>query len=174
MIKSSKGDCDDISISKINGLVRKALFIPETKKINILFKMMQSQKRHMVIVVDEYGQTSGIIAMEDILEEIVGNILDEYDKEDTDIIRKEDGTFIVRGCTLLDDITHETGIEFDEDCETLNGYLTKKFERVVNNDERPEIVVNNIKFKVINVEKRVITLVHITKINVDKSPQIDN
>ena len=111
---------------------------------------------------------------EDILEEIVGNILDEYDKEDTDIIRKEDGTFIVRGCTLLDDITHETGIEFDEDCETLNGYLTKKFERVVNNDERPEIVVNNIKFKVINVEKRVITLVHITKINVDKSPQIDN
>ncbi len=174
MIKSLKGDCDDISISKINGLVRKALFIPETKKINILFKMMQSQKRHMVIVVDEYGQTSGIIAMEDILEEIVGNILDEYDKEDTDIIRKEDGTFIVRGCTLLDDITHETGIEFDEDCETLNGYLTKKFERVVNNDERPEIVVNNIKFKVINVEKRVITLVHITKINVDKSPQIDN
>ena len=163
-----------LTVKDLHELLSVAEFVPETHGINTLFAKMQSKKRHMVIVVDEYGQTSGIIAMEDILEEIVGNILDEYDKEDTDIIRKEDGTFIVRGCTLLDDITHETGIEFDEDCETLNGYLTKKFERVVNNDERPEIVVNNIKFKVINVEKRVITLVHITKINVDKSPQIDN
>ena len=65
-------------------------FIPETRNINALFREMQSAKNHMVVVVDEYGQTAGIVAMEDILEEIVGNILDEHDEEDI-MIRKTGG-----------------------------------------------------------------------------------
>ena len=89
-------------ISDIPGLVRKASFVPETKKINVLFKTMQSEKIHMAIVVDEYGQTSGIVAMEDILEEIVGNILDEYDEEDVNIVRREDGAYVVKGRTPLE------------------------------------------------------------------------
>ena len=66
-------------LTKINDLIRPASFIPETRNIDVLFKNMQSQKINMVIVVDEYGQTSGLVTMEDILEEIVGNIFDEHD-----------------------------------------------------------------------------------------------
>ncbi len=161
MIESSKKLDGSRKICEIEGLVRKAMYIPETKKINLLFKIMQSEKMHMVVVMDEYGQTAGIVAMEDILEEIVGNILDEYDEEDVDIIRKEDGSYIVKGTTPLDEVADETGIVFDEDCETLSGYLITKFERILSNDERPEIVVNNVKFKILNVENRVISLVHI-------------
>lgn len=153
---------NDKKIVDIENLVRKATFIPETKKINILFKNMQSEKIHMAIVVDEYGQTSGIVAMEDILEEIVGNILDEYDKEDTAVIKKEDGSFIVKGTHPLDEIREETGIEFDKNYETINGYLTSKFGRVLSNDERPEIVINSIKYKILSVENRTIKLVHIS------------
>lgn len=148
-------------LCKIPGLMRKATYIPETKKINVLFKSMQSEKNHMVIVVDEYGQTSGIVAMEDILEEIVGNILDEYDEDDRNISRKEDGSYIVKGRTTLLELQDEIGMEFDEDCETINGYLTTKLERILSNDERPELVINNIKYKILNVENRMISVVQI-------------
>lgn len=149
-------------ISDIPGLVRKASFVPETKKINVLFKTMQSEKIHMAIVVDEYGQTSGIVAMEDILEEIVGNILDEYDEEDVNIVRREDGAYVVKGSTLLEEIEEKLHIKFDEDCETINGYLVSKFERILENDERPEIVIDNVKYKVLSVKNRMISVVLIT------------
>lgn len=161
MTESVKESGNDVKICKMNRLVRKATFIPETRKINVLFKQMQSEKIHMAIVVDEYGQTAGIVAMEDILEEIVGNILDEYDKEDTNIIKKEDGSFIVRGITPVDEISDEIGIDFDEEYETINGYLTAKFERILSNDERPEIVINNIRYKILSVKNRMINIVQI-------------
>ena len=123
---------------------------------------MQSEKNHLAIVVDEYGQTAGIIAMEDILEEIVGNIFDEYDDEDEDIIKREDGSYVVKGNTSLEDITEKLGIVFDEDCETISGYLTMKFERVLSRGERPEIVINNIKYKILGVRNRMISHVLIT------------
>lgn len=70
------------NLKELDGLLRDAHFIPETRHVDTLFKEMQSQKIHMEIVVDEYGQTAGIVTMEDILEEIVGNILDEYDEDE--------------------------------------------------------------------------------------------
>ena len=76
------------AIKNIRGLIREASFIPETRKINVLFRSMQSIKSHMVLVIDEYGQTSGLLTMEDILEEIVGNIFDEYDAEEAFIEQK--------------------------------------------------------------------------------------
>lgn len=155
-INNKKKLCD------IRGLVREATFIPETKKINVLFKTMQSEKIHMAIVIDEYGQTSGIVAMEDILEEIVGNILDEYDEEDVDIIRREDGAYVVKGTTSLEDITDKLGISFSEDYETLNGFLTFKFERILANDERPELIIDNIRYKILSVKNRMISLVLIS------------
>ena len=95
MIESRRGEHLDWAVQDIPGLVREAFFIPETRNINDLFKGMQSKKNHMVIVVDEYGQTAGIVAMEDILEEIVGNIFDEYDEEETTIISQPDGSFMM-------------------------------------------------------------------------------
>lgn len=162
MTESVREVNNGMKVRELSSLLRKATFIPETKKINVLFKAMQSEKNHMAIVVDEYGQTSGIVAMEDILEEIVGNILDEYDEEDVNIIRREDGSYVVKGMTPLDEISDELEIEFDEDCETINGYLTMKFERILSNDERPEVVINNVKYKILSVENRMISLVHIS------------
>lgn len=163
MLEFQKGNYTDVPICEIKGLIRKATFIPETRKINALFKHMQSEKIHMAIVIDEYGQTSGIVAMEDVLEEIVGNILDEYDEEEeTNIVRREDGSYIVSGLSSLDDITDITGIEYEEEeYDTLNGFLTSRFERILSNDERPEITVDGVTYKILGVQNKMISSVHI-------------
>ena len=100
----------------------------------MLFKEMQSRKTHMVIVVDEYGQTAGLVTIEDILEEIVGNILDEYDEEEEFITPAGNGAYLMNGLTPLDDVMDALGIEFtDEDYDTydtLNGFLLSRLERI--------------------------------------------
>ena len=173
MIRQNQGLENSEKIKNIQWLIRPAVFVPETKKINVLFRDMQQWKNHMVIVADEYGQTSGIVCMEDILEEIVGNIFDEYDDEDADIIKKEDGTYVIKGDTPLEDIKETLHIEFDEDCETLNGYLTAKLDRVLQKNERPEMVVNNVKYKILGVKNRVITNVLVTILKVNDQNTIE-
>lgn len=111
-------------MKELKEYLRPVTYIPETKSIDTLFKEMQSTKNHMVIVLDEYGQTSGLVAMEDILEEIVGNILDEYDEEDEMIQKQNDGSMIANGLTELEDLEDLIPVTFDkEDYETLNGFL---------------------------------------------------
>lgn len=111
----------------LDELVKPAVFVPETHSINKLFAQMQHTKNHLVIVQDEYGQTSGILSMEDILEEIVGNIQDEYDEDDEQIAENKDGTFIMDGGTPLDEVSQTLGIDFgDDESETLNGYLLER------------------------------------------------
>ena len=115
----------DKPIGEIEGLIKSADFVPETRKIDELFAMMQAKKTHIVIVVDEYGQTSGLVTLEDILEELVGDILDEYDDDEADIRKIGGEAYIVKGLTPLSDIEEKIGIEFDKDeVETLNGFLT--------------------------------------------------
>ena len=99
----------------VPGMLRSAHFIPETRNINSLFKEMQSQKIHMEIVIDEYGQTAGLVTMEDILEEIVGNILDEYDEDEQFIVRGTDGILTMSGMTPLEDAQEELGVTFPEE-----------------------------------------------------------
>ena len=94
----------DRKICEIDGIMQKAHFIPETSKIDSVFKNMQSGKIHLEIVVDEYGQTSGLIAMEDILEEIVGNIFDEHDEVEYNILKLSDNVYQIRGLTPLSEI----------------------------------------------------------------------
>lgn len=153
----------DKPISKIDGLVRNAHFIPETKNINALFKDMQSQKIHMEIVIDEYGQTAGLVTMEDILEEIVGNIMDEYDTEEPDIVDKGDNTFLLSGMTSLDDVEDALKIEFDEDdmdnFDTLNGFLISRLGHLPGEDEKAEVQYENYLFSVTKVENKVIKTV---------------
>ena len=111
----------DLPIAKLDGLLREPYFVPQTKNIDELFKEMQSQKLQMAIVVDEYGQTDGLIAMEDILEEIVGNIMDEYDEDQEYIKNRGKGEYVMEGKTPLKEVEELLGITFDEEeFETLN------------------------------------------------------
>lgn len=159
----------DVPIKEIDGLVRKIDFIPETRNINSLFKEMQSRKSHMVIVVDEYGQTSGIVAMEDILEEIVGNILDEHDEDEEMMIKQYDGSYIISGMADFEDVAELLEIEFEEeDYETLNGFLINKIDKIPAEDEEISVDTDGYCFKVLKVENKMIQKVFVTKLSDEK------
>ncbi len=157
----------DTPIRQIPGLLREAHFIPETRNIDSLFREMQSQKIHMEIVVDEYGQTAGIVTMEDILEEIVGNILDEYDSEEEFIETLEDG-FVINGSTPLSEAAQALGIEFaqeDQDAyDTVNGLLISRLDRIPEEDEDEEVEYQGYLFQILNVENKMIRSVKVTPI----------
>lgn len=152
-------------IKCIDGLVREAVFIPETRNIDALFHSMQSMKMQMVIVVDEYGQTAGLVAMEDILEEIVGNIMDEYDEEEEHIEEKSENEYIIEGLTPLKELEERFSISFEEeDFETLNGFLISKMDKIPDDDEKFETEVDGYHFKVLSVKNKMIENVLVTKI----------
>lgn len=150
----------DKSIKDIKGILQKANFIPETRKVNSIFKSMQAENSHMSIVVDEYGQTAGIVAMEDILEEIVGNIFDEHDEVEYNIVKISDNVYNVKGLTPLSEIEEECGIEYeDEENDTLNGFLVSILDRIPDNDEGTVIENGGVKYKILKVEDKTISLV---------------
>lgn len=162
-----KGTHNDTPISEIPGLLRKCVFIPETRKINTLFKNMQSQKIHMVIVVDEYGQTVGLITMEDILEEIVGNIEDEFDEEEV-LIRKIPDGFILDGLAPLEDVCETLSVpQPEEEFETINGLLISLLDRIPEEKEKPVIEYAGWQFRVLLVDNKMIKTVKAVKISED-------
>ena len=166
LVCAHSGKFDDQPLSKIPGLLREAHFIPETRTLDNLFQEMQSRKVHMMIVVDEYGQTSGIVTMEDILEEIVGNIVDEYDSEEEMITALPDGTFIMRGMTPLEDAEDAAGIPFTEEekdeFDTLNGFLISKADRIPADGERFTVQDHGYEFRVLNVQNKMIRSVKVS------------
>lgn len=152
-----------------NQVLFDASYVPETRNISALFKSMQSQKVHMAVVVDEYGQTAGIVTMEDILEEIVGDILDEYDEEEELISRQPDGSYIMDGQTTLEDIEDMFDIKFDcEDIDTINGYLIYKMGKIPQENEEFETVCDGYRFKVLKVSNKMITDIEVTPENADE------
>ena len=119
----------------------------------------------MVVVLDENGQTSGLVAMEDILEEIVGNILDEYDEEDEMIKKQNDGSMIVNGLTELEDLEDLIPVTFDkEDYETLNGFLIDKLEHIPGEDETCVVDYDGYRFTVLQIDNNIIQTVKIEKV----------
>lgn len=154
-------------IGEVPGLLREARFIPETRKLSSLFQEMQSQKIHMEIVVDEYGQTAGIVTMEDILEEIVGNILDEYDVDEEFVVQSADG-YVMNGMTPLEDVAETLSIEFSEEdydsYDTMNGFLISKLDRIPQEDEDSEVEFEGYIFKIISVENKMIRSVKVTRV----------
>ncbi len=165
MIESRKGQYLDWQVHDIPGLVRDAQFIPETRNINDLFKVMQSQKNHMVIVIDEYGQTAGIVAMEDILEEIVGNILDEYDEEETVIMSLADGSYLMNGMAPFHEVCQLLQISLeDEEFETLNGFLITLIGKIPADHEKFDLQCQGWNFQVESVRDKMIHTVKVTRI----------
>lgn len=153
------------SIKGIDGLIRPVDFIPETVNINDLFKKMQSKKSHLAMVVDEYGQISGLIAMEDILEELVGNIEDEHDEEENYIRKNDDETFIMDGMTEFSDVKEALSLPVDDDAyETLNGFIISLSDKIPEEGDKTVITAYGYKFSVMSVEDKVIKQVMIKKL----------
>ena len=132
-------------------------------KKDLLGQEMQSQKIHIELVVDEYGQLAGIVTMEDILEEIVGNILDEYDKEEPDIVSRKNGTYELTGLTLLDDVEETLGVEFDKEdkdnFDTLNGFMVSRLGHIPKAGEKGSVRIGDYLLKIMKVENKVIQTV---------------
>lgn len=150
--------------AQITEVMDEPIFIHPTFNISKLLQKMQNEKIHMAIIVDEYGQTEGLVAMEDIIEEIVGNIFDEHDDEELQIRRLTDGRLIVKGSAPLNELADEMDIEFpDEDIETINGFLLYKLGRLPVEHEKTEIEYEGYKFIPIRICDKMITLVKIEK-----------
>lgn len=153
------------SIKDIDGLIRPVDFIPETVNINDLFKKMQSKKSHLAMVVDEYGQISGLIAMEDILEELVGNIEDEHDEEENYIRKNDDETFIMDGMTEFSDVKEALSLPVNDDAyETLNGFIISLSDKIPEEGDKTVISAYGYRFSVMSVEDKVIKQVMIKKL----------
>lgn len=153
------------SIKDIDGLIRPVDFIPETVNINDLFKKMQSKKSHLAMVVDEYGQISGLIAMEDILEELVGNIEDEHDEEENYIKKNDDETFIMDGMTEFSDVKEALSLPVDDDAyETLNGFIISLSDKIPEEGDKTVISAYGYRFSVMSVKDKVIKQVMIKKL----------
>ena len=150
----------------VAGMVDKAIVTHPTKDVSELLQRMQREKIHMAVVVDEYGQTEGIVTMEDILEEIVGNILDEHDEEQPEEIQKQsEDEYLVDGGATLEDLEDLLGIEFpDEDFETVNGFLLYEHGRLPEEGESFKIEYQGYEFIPVKIEDNRIITVKITKL----------
>jgi len=148
---------------RVTDYMRSALYIPETNRCKDLFHEFQKSKIQMAVIVDEYGGTSGIVTMEDLIESIVGNIQDEYDDEEEEITLISDNLYKIDGMFALDKIERIFNIRFSEDedydYDTISGYITGYLGRIPSKDEHPVVSVDNVDFTVLNVEEHRITAV---------------
>ncbi|HCI29570.1 MAG TPA: hemolysin family protein [Fervidobacterium sp.] len=161
---------------RVKELMRTPLFVPEVMPVSELLKEIKTRKMHMAIVVDEYGGTAGIVTLEDILEEIFGEIMDEYDEHETMGIKKiDENSYLVDATIALNDIERELRIDFPEgEFETLAGYLLDKFHYIPRVGE--QIVDGNITYKIVAASRNRIdkVLVSIEKIEkIEKNERIE-
>lgn len=143
--------------TKLVDIMRKPMFVPETKKCDELFAEMTATKTQIAIIIDEYGGTEGIITMEDLVESILGNIQDEYDNEEEEILKEDDNTFTVDGLTTIDEISDLIDIDLPEgDYDTIAGLIVDRLGRIPKSDEHPSITIGNFTFTVKEVmDKRI-------------------
>ena len=140
--------------------------MPDTQSINILFHQMQSNSIHMAVVIDEYGQTAGLVAMEDFLEEIVGNIQDEYDKEEELVIFVDEDGCLVRGSISLEELEEQLHIELEhDDFDTLNGLLISLLDRIPDDGEQAVLEYEGYRFDILETLNRMIQKVRISKLD---------
>lgn len=151
--------------AKIKNLIKEAYYVPETKPVNELFEELRKNRKQIAIVIDEYGGTSGIVTMEDILEEIVGDIYDEYDEVENWIEKIDDNTVILSGNTAIYDVEEALDIKIEEgDYDTISGYLVEKLGRVPTNKDKGVLIeTDKVSYKIEKVEDK-----HIAKVKACK------
>ncbi len=152
----------------INEHLRKATFVPETKRLNVLLQEFRENRNHMAVVVDEYGCVSGLVTIEDVLEQIVGEIEDEYDEDEDDALIKqfESNSYIAKALTPIEDFNEYFQASFsDAEFDTIGGIITQKFGRLPVRED--EVNIENFNFKILNADNRRIRLIQVTPIDTD-------
>ncbi|MDD6327713.1 MAG: hemolysin family protein [Lachnospiraceae bacterium] len=159
--------------TSVRDVMEDPIFIHPTFNISKLLQKMQHEKIHMAIVIDEYGQTEGLVAMEDIIEEIVGNILDEHDEDTERVVDTlSNGDMMVQGTASLEELEELLDIEFpDEDFETLNGFLLYELGGFPSGDEAIEIIYQGYRFTPVKICDKMITLVKIERTMQDEEEE---
>jgi magnesium and cobalt transporter len=140
---------------KVRDMLRPAVFVPESKRLNVLLREFRANRNHMAIVVDEYGGVAGLVTIEDVLEQIVGDIEDEYDFDETEdnIVEESGGHWRVKAQTEIADFNEAFGTEFaDEDYDTVGGLVIDRFGRLPKKGE--PITIGELRFQVMRADSR--------------------
>jgi magnesium and cobalt transporter len=148
----------------VRDMLRPAVFIPESKPLNVLLKEFRKNRNHIAIVVDEYGGVAGLVTIEDVLEQIVGDIEDEYDFEDVEsnIVPEKGGQYRVKALTEIQDFNAALGTDYsDEEFDTIGGLILKRFGRVPKRGE--QISFDNLTFRVLRADSRRLHLLQVTR-----------
>lgn len=146
----------------VREILRPAIFVPESKRLNVLLKEFRSSRNHMAIVVDEYGGVAGMVTIEDVLEQIVGEIEDEHDVEEEDTIRKHSEVhYTIKALTSIEDFNEYFKTEYpDDEFDTIGGLIVNRFGRLPKRGER--IVVGSVLFKVLRADNRRVHVLQLT------------
>lgn len=153
-------------------LLREAYFVPETVRTDVLFRDMQSRKTHFAVVVDEYGGTSGIITMEDLIEELVGNIYDEFDPQDEqEIVPLGENLWRISGSASLEDVAQALEIAFpeDEEAETLGGLVFAKLDVIPADGTHPTVETDGLRIQVEQLSDRRVEWARVSKL--ERAPE---
>ena len=170
LLKASHEGFDNVNIRE---LLRPVYLVPETKNIDALFKELQKEKHHIAILIDEYGGFSGIVSVEDIIEQIVGDIDDEYDEADRVIEKIDDATYVVDGNVYLDDLDDETPVSLESDnSETVGGFVIDLMGEIPKEENSySPISYENYDFTILSVKDRRIEKLKIQIMDRDKNEQ---
>jgi len=161
------------SDSDIRGMLRPAVFIPESKRLNVLLKEFRSNRNHIAIVVDEYGGVAGLVTIEDVLEQIVGDIEDEYDFDETEdnIIRENEGVFRVKAGTEIEDFNQTLGAHFsDEEFDTVGGLVVSRFGHLPKRGE--SVKFDGFLFNILRADSRRLHAVRVTRLPSEEDVQL--
>jgi magnesium and cobalt transporter len=157
----------------IRGMLRPAVFIPESKRLNVLLKEFRSNRNHIAIVVNEYGGVAGLVTIEDVLEQIVGDIEDEFDFDETEdnIIRESDGVFRVKASTEIGDFNVALGTHFsDEEFDTVGGLIVSRFGHLPKRGE--SVKFDGFQFSVLRADSRRLHAVRVTRLPPEEDIQL--
>ena len=172
-IKARESGYENVDLRSI---LRKPYFVPENKNIDSLFFDLQKSKNNIAILIDEYGGFSGIVTTEDIIEEIVGEIEDEFDEEEPEIEQIDENTYLLSGFAYLDDINEEIGTDLESDnSETIGGFLIDILGEIPDEDEAQQRIVEyeNYVFKILSVKERRIEKVELFILPQEKEEEIE-
>lgn len=160
MIEASKHGFDNVDIRSI---LRKPYFVPENKNIDDLFKELQQSNNHMAILIDEYGGFAGIVTIEDLIEEVMGNIFDEYDEIEQDVKKIDSNNFIVDGLLSIDEVNDYLDLDLQsEHSETIGGFVVDLMGSIPSDGDEDSVEFDNLIFKIEDVKEKRIVKVRIT------------